>query len=567
MALTKARFRMIEGETFNVLDFGAIGNDTADDTTAIQAAIDAASAAGGGVVYFPVPSVGYRITSTINLPVRVQLRGASRRSVKVVVRAGSYPTGYAFLVNTTDGDDWVVPFPNLNTPTVADLDFETDDTSLFCFAFNGSFAINDCYFRFFAKSINGGPRYNDLVLIDNCHFTHTSVPATYQVELGNTGDAVVISRCHFPNVGNSPNTPLPSIKTNGTPVNVRDTLAGDIYLQTSTTMSTLDRVGGDGGSWDIIDSNVTINNAGLSALESDAVIRIDNSSGFAYSVEINNSTISHDVARGLYTPHEYDIAVDNLMNVTFNNVYKRTLNSTAPASRALQGVKIKALTGTPLPAFNKYSYMYSTRCVIRNQTIVGNPFALETPGVALNLLGPAFSYSSADWEGANGTYYYKAVLYYDTDRAVGRLDAASEISQAATTGGAAIGMEITEGAYPPCKIVRIYRGTSTGSYDAYADIPIINAPSLVDIGPHISGAPWVSRSAGPVDTINVVTLRGVKFETNRFTLLAPIAPTVGTWAVGDIIQHSVPAAGGNFGWVCTTAGTPGTWKTFGAISA
>jgi hypothetical protein len=44
-------------------------------------------------------------------------------------------------------------------------------------------------------------------------------------------------------------------------------------------------------------------------------------------------------------------------------------------------------------------------------------------------------------------------------------------------------------------------------------------------------------------------------------------PSAGTWAVGDIIFHTTPIAGGVIGWVCTTAGTPGTWKTFGAIQA
>ena len=39
------------------------------------------------------------------------------------------------------------------------------------------------------------------------------------------------------------------------------------------------------------------------------------------------------------------------------------------------------------------------------------------------------------------------------------------------------------------------------------------------------------------------------------------APTVGTWAVGDVVLNSVPTAGGVFANVCTTAGTPGTWKT------
>ena len=48
---------------------------------------------------------------------------------------------------------------------------------------------------------------------------------------------------------------------------------------------------------------------------------------------------------------------------------------------------------------------------------------------------------------------------------------------------------------------------------------------------------------------------------------ASAAPTVGTWARGDIVWHSEPSAGGTVGWVCTTAGTPGTWKTFGNIAA
>jgi len=42
-------------------------------------------------------------------------------------------------------------------------------------------------------------------------------------------------------------------------------------------------------------------------------------------------------------------------------------------------------------------------------------------------------------------------------------------------------------------------------------------------------------------------------------------PTTGTHAVGEIVFNSAPTAGGKIGWVCTTAGTPGTWKAFGVI--
>jgi hypothetical protein len=50
-----------------------------------------------------------------------------------------------------------------------------------------------------------------------------------------------------------------------------------------------------------------------------------------------------------------------------------------------------------------------------------------------------------------------------------------------------------------------------------------------------------------------------KFDTEN------AAPTTGTWARGDIRFNSSPSAGGKVGWVCTTAGTPGTWKAFGVI--
>jgi hypothetical protein len=45
------------------------------------------------------------------------------------------------------------------------------------------------------------------------------------------------------------------------------------------------------------------------------------------------------------------------------------------------------------------------------------------------------------------------------------------------------------------------------------------------------------------------------------------APTSGEWQQGDIMFNLAPTAGGTVGWVCTGTGSPGTWKTFGAIAA
>ena len=59
----------------------------------------------------------------------------------------------------------------------------------------------------------------------------------------------------------------------------------------------------------------------------------------------------------------------------------------------------------------------------------------------------------------------------------------------------------------------------------------------------------------------------IQFNSNINVSQNNSAPTDGTWQRGDRVYKTAPAAGENIGWVCTTAGTPGTWKTFGAIEA
>ncbi len=48
---------------------------------------------------------------------------------------------------------------------------------------------------------------------------------------------------------------------------------------------------------------------------------------------------------------------------------------------------------------------------------------------------------------------------------------------------------------------------------------------------------------------------------------AGAAPAAGAWKRGDRCYYEDPSASGFIGEVCTTAGTPGTWKTFAPISA
>ncbi|MEV6041767.1 glycosyl hydrolase family 28-related protein [Nonomuraea sp. NPDC052116] len=76
---------------FDVKNYGALGNGADDDTPKIQAAIDAAVAAGGGTVYFPAGA--YAVTPTAGGPALsiggngIRLVGASSKASTLVKKA------------------------------------------------------------------------------------------------------------------------------------------------------------------------------------------------------------------------------------------------------------------------------------------------------------------------------------------------------------------------------------------------------------------------------------------------------------------------------------------------
>jgi hypothetical protein len=86
-------------------------------------------------------------------------------------------------------------------------------------------------------------------------------------------------------------------------------------------------------------------------------------------------------------------------------------------------------------------------------------------------------------------------------------------------------------------------------------------------------------NAGAVTIQNMIGFTGANYSGasgNNIVLNKPMprkqlhlsaVPTAGTFVTGDIIFDSTPSAGGHIGWVCTAGGTPGTWKTFGSITA
>ncbi|MFC3080129.1 glycosyl hydrolase family 28-related protein [Phenylobacterium terrae] len=81
--------------TYNVMDYGAVGDGVANDRAAIQAAVDAAGQAGGGIVYMPAGTYGIgaeglgKTYAGIQLPDGVTLKGAGMGVSIIKVLSGS----------------------------------------------------------------------------------------------------------------------------------------------------------------------------------------------------------------------------------------------------------------------------------------------------------------------------------------------------------------------------------------------------------------------------------------------------------------------------------------------
>jgi hypothetical protein len=94
MSLTKVTYSMIEGAPINATDYGAIGDGVANDTTAIQNALNAAGAASKKLIL----NNGIYLVTSLTVPSNVTLIG---ESVNAVIK--SIPTGLSFNFIIIDG--------------------------------------------------------------------------------------------------------------------------------------------------------------------------------------------------------------------------------------------------------------------------------------------------------------------------------------------------------------------------------------------------------------------------------------------------------------------------------
>ncbi|MDI6854257.1 MAG: right-handed parallel beta-helix repeat-containing protein [Deltaproteobacteria bacterium] len=177
---------------------------------------------------------------------------------------------------------------------------------------------------------------------------------------------------------------------------------------------------------------------------------------------------------------------------------------------------------------------------------------------------PTFDWSGEGVKPSNlpqGTYYYKMAWYNE----VGHTTPSSQTQ--VTTSAPNKSIELTINGRQPDGFLRVWRGPSSGSYDRYVDIPLSGPHiSLHDMGSTLSGYAWITSGVPSVPAANT-TMHGIITARDKRQFWSSAAPSSAefTGVVGDIVWKENPAVGQPKGWVCTVAGSPGTWVSLGNL--
>lgn len=186
------------GPYFDVTAYGAAGDGTTVDTTAIQDTIDAA-AVDGGVVWFPQ---GAYLTAGLTVPTNVSLLGAGRKATLVKSNANSINLVTVEGAAMEGGD--LVPEIE-NAQWVADLSFDHNGhTGCVGIGYIGAayFNVSRCEFRGFTTGID---HYGSLQsVVFDCKFLDNATGIKYSAQAsgyypGGTipPNRVLVSWCSF----------------------------------------------------------------------------------------------------------------------------------------------------------------------------------------------------------------------------------------------------------------------------------------------------------------------------------------------------------------------------------
>lgn len=541
---------------------GDAGSGDTNDVPAVQTAANVMARIGGGpVVLMETKSF---VSSTMKFPLNTYPVGNGKNSGFVPDPAGSFTNDWVIFLNTTDGLNWTTAFPVVPSGEVGNFAIDNSDnlgTTRRGILVAGGYRIKNISTDGLSQVIKTTDDYIDQLYISQIYGAQTQ-GTDYQIDIQLLGDGLNIDAYHF--TGSST---INSLKVNGSAgAHIRGGIGGNHLFRTclATKVESLHL---ETGTITIDDSSLEIAN---SYLWPAAVPRIKflSTDDAGHVVKLTNVQFMYMLDAEPASYDEFDLQTHDNYQIIIEGCSKHISKSGSINIGQSAGILVKNQAGSALAAFNDYSHLLSTRGVIGYRQTPELSHSLDLGSGNIFQLSNKALDSDVTWQLATDTYFYNSQMLYDVPRLIGQNNADPEISILLTNLSSGLIIPIGYNTRKPNCILRLYRGIATNSFDFYVDIPVLALDDLYDDGNNVNGFPWIARSAGgrdaPTDTVSTARWTGPKFEGWRDA--TPVA-AVATFQVGDIMWKEAPVAAGVIGQVCTTSGTPGTWKDFGTIAA
>lgn len=559
--------------------FGANGSEGFDNSDFIERA---AEALGGGLLSFSVNGK-YELSRTVYLPVGVSIDGnTGNRSFagnfEDTVQFASqsyegtnpYVENFLFFLNIDpngDTETWVTQFPNNGSGSIKRVSVDGSASGgINGFKFAGSYEFENIDHRWVGSLIRKpSSLYTDKVKAKRIHGRERANNTDYMLDLPGSGDSPEIESIES-GIIQGASFPAPE---SGTTRGLRLGPARGAFISGLINGNHVFQQ----GKYDI--ANLHLEHGVIEVLNGDTTIRdsdifneadkpvpikliSQSAGGFGqrFKIKLQNIQFSSRVESSLGgwpTELKADIQTNPNFDIEIEGCSRRisTTNSQI-VSQQYMGVILQDEGEVLFDEFNNYSHVLSKGCEINNNTVL----ALKSSASLLNgtfggvLASLATETSSESYNGGSGTYFYQAQVLTDNQRAWGRNATNSETSIALSSGGTIPKLNIVWSSidFRSALIVRVYKGTSPGSYDQFVDVPIYSCQTLYDNGDALNGLAWQSRTAGVVTALNNgshgSTLIEAGLSTCKQTSLVP--PTVGFWRQGDkveILNPTTPTTG------------------------